>query len=354
MQKSFIKQTIVKLSAIGLLLGSFAANAGIVYQVDRSFGAGTIVGTIETNGTMGPLSAADIISFSFEAFDGTDVVTISSVAGFVQGEGWAYLSATATDLTFDFDGLAADTVLAGKYISFHGGIGDSFDYNLLANFVGKIEQLVHQSPLHPEHRVDSPARSGQVVIASTEDSSLDCSATPVKMGEVMAGFQAGFTGGSHTEIGNPAEFFMTLGGEARRGFVIPETGGSSAQCENDFILVSGFLGTGIETSDGFVIRTPKEAKDNVSSGFRGLIAAQRFEVDGVQIDHMNTAAKIAYHPNGNRIAVLASGIILEPYTLAPGVHSASVIYGIDPGRDGVVDFELPFTTSFTINAGPAQ
>lgn len=350
MRASFFRRTIVRLTTIGLLLGSLAAHGGIVYQVDRSFGAGTIVGTIETNGTMGPLAAGDIESFSLEAFDGTDDITISSVAGFVQGEGWAYLSATATELTLDFDGLAA----AQKYISFHGGIGDSFDYNLLGNFVGKIEQLIHQSPAHPEHRVDSPPRSGQVVIASTEGSGVDCSATPVKMGEVMAGFQAGFTGGSHTEIGNPADFFMTLGGDARRGFIIPENGGSSAQCENDFILVSGFLGTGIETSTGIVLRKPKEARDNVSSGFSGLIAAQRFEVDGVQIEHMNTAVKIGYHPNGARLAILTSGIILEPYTLAPGLHSASVIYEIDDNRDGVVDYEAPFTASFTISAGPAE
>ena len=195
--------------------------------------------------------------------------------------------------------------------------------------------------------MDSPTREGSVIIASTEGSNLDCSVTPVKMGEVMAGFQAGFTGDSHTEIGNPADFFMTLGGEARRGFVIPENGGSSAQCENDFILISGFLGAGIARPDGTVIRTPKEARDRVTSGIFGLFAGQRFEVDGVLIKHMNTTAKIGFLPNGVRLAVLSSGIILEPYSLPPGTHSASVIYEIDNNRDGVVDFEDSYTASFT-------
>ena len=55
-----------------------------------------------------------------------------------------------------------------------------------------------------------------------------------------------------------------------------------------------------------------------------------------------------------RLAILTSGVILEPYSLTPGIHIASVIYEIDDNRDGVVDYEFPLTTSFTIHAGPAQ
>lgn len=353
MREAIIKRTILGLSATVLLFGSLAAHAGITYYVDRAVGTGTINGTIETNGTIGLLNDSDIVSFSFQVFDGTDIVEISSAAGgFAHGNAWGYLTATATVLQFDFDGVLADP--GAELISFHGDLGGTnfLDYNLLGNFLGKLEQLVHRND-GPEHIVSSP-QAGVVVIARTEHTTLDCSATPVKMGEVMAGFQAGFTGGSHTEIGNPADFFMTLGGDARRGFIIPETGGSSAQCENDFILISGFLGAGIETAGGIEIRKPKEAKDRVSSGFSGLIPAQRFEVDGVQIEHMNTATKIGYQPNGTRLAVLTSGVILEPYSLPPGIHTASVIYDIDVDRDGIVDFELPFTTSFTIIAAPAE
>jgi len=352
MRDTFIGRVILGLSATGLLFGSLAAHAGITYYVDRAVGAGTITGTIETDGTIGPISDLEIVSFSFQVFDGTDIVEISSAAGgFAHGDAWGYLTATATDLQFDFDGVLAD---AAEGITFHGDLGGTnfLDYNLVGNFLGRLEQLVHRND-GPEHIVSTP-QAGVVVIARTEHTTLDCSATPVKMGEVMAGFQAGFTGGSHTEIGNPADYFMTLGGDPRRGFVIAESGRSSAQCENDFILVSGFLGSVIETANGFVRRTPKEAKDSVSSGFFGLIATQRFEVDGAQYEHMNTGAKIGHHPNGNRLAVLTSGVIFQPYSLTPGIHTASVIYEIDADRDGVVDYDYPFTTSFTINAGPAQ
>lgn len=353
MQDSFLKRLILCLSATGLLFGSLAAHAGITYHVDRAVGTGTITGTIETNGNMGPISDLDIISFSFQVYDGTDIVEISSAAGgFAHGDAWSYLTATATDLQFDFDGALADP--GAGMISFHGPLaGTHFaDYNLLANFLGRLEQLVHRHD-GPEHIVSSP-RAGIVVIARTENTALDCSVSPVKMGEVMAGFQAGFTGGSHTEVGNPADFFMTLGGETRRGFIIPENGDSSAQCENDFILVGGFIGSAIERPDGSSVRKPKEARDLVSSGFDGLIAGQRFEVDGVLLEHMNTASKIGFHPNGARLAVMTSGVILEPYSQAPGIHTATVIYDVDGDRDGIVDFEMPYTTSFTIHAAPAD
>ena len=66
MRVSLLKRTFVGLTTIGLLLGSLAAHAGIVYQVDRSFGAGTLVGTIATNGNLGLLEDTDIVSFSFD------------------------------------------------------------------------------------------------------------------------------------------------------------------------------------------------------------------------------------------------------------------------------------------------
>jgi len=195
-----------------------------------------------------------------------------------------------------------------------------------------------------------------LVFASYSTTAEECGGPVVSLGEVMAGFQAGFTAGSHTDVGNPADFFVTLGGETRRGFIFPEYEASSVQCENDYVLIAGFLGAGIETASGIAIRTPKEAKDNVSSGFEGLIPSQRFEIDGVQIEHMNTAVKVGFlpEPDGIRYAVLTSGVILQPFSLLPGIHNASVIYDLDVDKDGIVDYELPFTASFTITAAPEE
>jgi hypothetical protein len=42
------------------------------------------------------------------------------------------------------------------------------------------------------------------------------------MGEVMAGLQAGLTGGAHTVDGAPEAFFGAVNFEERRGFIVPE------------------------------------------------------------------------------------------------------------------------------------
>ena len=95
------KATIGRLVAAGILFWSLGAQAqNIVYQVDRTFGVeahilrgitkGTIIGTIETDGKLGTLSTENIVSWSFEAFDGKDIVSISSAGvGGLQGHAWA-------------------------------------------------------------------------------------------------------------------------------------------------------------------------------------------------------------------------------------------------------------------------
>lgn len=366
------KATIGRLVAAGILFWSLGAQAqNIVYQVDRTFGVetnilrgitkGTIIGTIETDGQLGALGTENIVSWSFEAFDGKDIVSISSAGvGGLQGHAWGFLSATATELTFDFDG-ARNSGLQHRYITFNGGgtneegMPFSFDYSLLANYVGEIEQLVHQFGAIGEHRVDSPPRSGQVVIARVDDPvAADCGAPAVGLGEVLAGFQAGFTGGTHTEFGPANDFFVAFGGEDRRGFVIPESIDRSDQCENDYILVSGFVGALISRANGTVVRSTEEARNLALNGFDGFFAGQRFEVDGVLIDQMNTTAKLWKAPNGARFAVVSSGIILEPYSLSPGLHAARIIYEISLNGDGNVDDEPELSAAFRINAASEE
>ena len=151
-----------------LLFCSFGAHANTVYNVNRTIGAGTLSGTIETNGTVGTLSADDILSWSFEMFDGTDTIAISSATGgFLQGSAWKYLTASSTSLTFDFDGTFADPDPSVEGISFVDGdsqVPYTAGYNLLGNFLGKLEQLVHQFGTDGEHRVES-IQQGVVLIA---------------------------------------------------------------------------------------------------------------------------------------------------------------------------------------------
>jgi hypothetical protein len=364
-----MKTTIVRLAAAGLIFLSIGAQAqnNIVYQVDRAFGGGTVIGSIETDGTLGSLSVGNIVSWSFEGNDGVDVISISSASGgFPLGTAWKYLTATPTTLSFDFDGAYADPDPSVEFIAFVGSddqVPYTASYNLLGNAFGKIEQFVHQFGAEPEtgeHRIDSPTRSGDVVIARSE--AADCSAPRVSLGEVMAGFQSGIVAGINNEYGPAGDYFMAASGENRRGFIVPEAAaeyglGRSAQCENDFILISGYVGATIALPDGSQIRMPKEAIDAVSAGLNGFVVYQQFELDGALVEHMNTAPKIGYLPNGRRAALIASGFIIEPYSLSQGNHSAVLTYGLDldcrPSRggvcDGVADFDLVYVAPFFIN-----
>ena len=161
-----MKSNFLKLIAVGLFFCSLGAQAQTVYQVNRTIGSGSISGTIETDGTTGALSMSNILSWSFEANDGTDIISISWESGFLQGDAWGYLLATDSQLVFDFDGALADPNVS--HISFHGQDNPqtySFDYNLLGNFLGKLEQLVHQGDPSGDHLTQS-FRSGMVVIGT--------------------------------------------------------------------------------------------------------------------------------------------------------------------------------------------
>lgn len=346
-----------KFITAALLFFASSANAqNISYNLDRPFGGGWITGTIETDGTIGSLSPGNIVNWSFVAFDGTDEVSISSATGgFLHGNAWSYLTATSTDLSFDFDGALADSSV--EFISFvdeDTQVPETSSYNLLGNFLGPIEQIVHQFGIPPNnggHVVNSQARQGNIVIAQTNNkSAVDCRAPSVSLGEVMAGFQSGFTAGSHTKIGPAGDYMLGLFGEDRRGFIVPESIDLSYQCENDFILISGFVGAAIRSASGLSIRSPKEAIDRVMSGLDGLIVSQRFEVDGVLIEHTNTPAKIGSLPSGTTLAVISSGIIIEPYSLAEGWHVAEIVYGFDFDGDEMPDFDYVVAATFRINA----
>jgi hypothetical protein len=83
----------------------------------------------------------------------------------LQGDAWEYLSATVSELVFDFDGAFADTNV--NLVSFNGGDGSvpfSFDYNLVGSeLLGRLEQLIHQFGTDGEHFADSPREGVEVI-----------------------------------------------------------------------------------------------------------------------------------------------------------------------------------------------
>lgn len=107
---------IAAVAVAGLFAVAFNAHA-TVFNVDRTIGGGTVTGYITTDDTIGALSSANIIDWAFTltspGLNGGSPDSIS--AGNLQIS--AGLSATATDLLFDFS-------LAG-FTFFQGGPDDN-------------------------------------------------------------------------------------------------------------------------------------------------------------------------------------------------------------------------------------
>lgn len=355
MTKNKTIKTMAGIAATSMLFWSLGAQAqNIVYEIERAFGGATVVGTIETDGHIGPLTDNEthIVSWQFTVDDGSNAhgpITFGSDSGGgMTGSGWGFLIATDTELLFDSD--AAYAVGDFRDVQFFVDTGtDGYNYGWAAapNLGWKKEQFAHffvGGPHYAEDLLDGVEAVGRIPTPT------DCSAPNVSLGEVMAGFQAGLTAGPHTELGPAGDYFVAFQGEDRRGFVIPENTDASQQCENDFILISGWFAIPFEQRDGTVL-TPSQALDRAGSFSirNGSIAGQRFEVDGVLMEHMNTKAKLGYLPNGRRVAYVNSGIVLEPGSLPVGSHSATITYELDFGNDGSIDFEIPFSATFKIN-----
>ena len=88
---------------VGVLAPSLT-NAGTIYNVNRTIGAGTVIGFIETDGTLGVLTTANIIGGSITISHPNldpDPSVIPFLGNSYKINGDA-LEATATELTYDF------------------------------------------------------------------------------------------------------------------------------------------------------------------------------------------------------------------------------------------------------------
>ncbi|MDH3338290.1 MAG: hypothetical protein OER22_16360 [Gammaproteobacteria bacterium] len=117
----------------------------------------------------------------------------------------------------------------------------------------------------------------------------DCSEPFVTFGEVNAGLQAGFTGGIPNSNTLPSGHFLAAAGIEHRGFISP-------------------------------LPDP--------NGPTGWLC----EVDGVQLEVVETAARWAVQPdffNDTAQVLKAWGAFIELYSLEPGFHTATLKGSID-------------------------
>ena len=87
---------------------SVASATPTTYVVNRAIGAGSVTGFIETDGSMGVLSAPNFVDWNLVLFDGTSTYNVTGpLSGnnsdiFIQG---ADTAAFGTDLMFNFSGV---------------------------------------------------------------------------------------------------------------------------------------------------------------------------------------------------------------------------------------------------------
>lgn len=103
------KRTLLALVVSGCALIN-AAQAGITYQVDRTIGLGSVVGTITTDGALGVLAGSDITAFNLH-LNGLGVsldISNPSAGAYIVGSD---VTATAQNLLFNFSGTDAGILL---------------------------------------------------------------------------------------------------------------------------------------------------------------------------------------------------------------------------------------------------
>ena len=115
-----------KIAALAIALATLSLNGAyasdITYSVDQILGSGSVTGTITTNGTIGILTAADILSFNLILNDGTKSADLTSGSVYVNKDacctagtpGGVDLTASPTVLMFNYSGTDAGDFIIGN------------------------------------------------------------------------------------------------------------------------------------------------------------------------------------------------------------------------------------------------
>ncbi len=111
----------MKLLVITTLLGAMSALCGpITYNVNRTIGAGSVSGTIQTDGTVGILGSSNILDWNLLLNDGTTSFTNLGPASGNNSEilftATTNLTATPSQLLFDFNGPTGGVMFQSPFI----------------------------------------------------------------------------------------------------------------------------------------------------------------------------------------------------------------------------------------------
>jgi hypothetical protein len=144
-----------------LFLVGVSTASPITYSVNRTIAAGSLTGTIQTDGTVGVLTAANITDWNLTLNDGTNTFILTGPASgnnshvFIVGND---VSATAAALSFNFSGVDSG------YFLFQVSFGSGQHYYCDATSAGVCSAGERVVPQSLPGQLATP--SGSVVIGS--------------------------------------------------------------------------------------------------------------------------------------------------------------------------------------------
>jgi PEP-CTERM motif len=105
---------------VSVLLGVNAASASITYDVDQHIGAGSVFGTVTTDGMIGALKASDFTSWNL-TLQGNGASFVLTQANSVTWGSDTGVQATASNISFDFGNPTA-------FLVFQDGVSSGSRY----------------------------------------------------------------------------------------------------------------------------------------------------------------------------------------------------------------------------------
>lgn len=161
----------------------------ISYDVNRTIGSGSVIGTIETDGTTGVLTASNVIGWSLtiDADVGVGTSVLINPANSELRLSGSLLSAVADDLLFDFDGTSGFALFQNP------GIGSGMNFWCVEGLfgsgcVGGGFESVMEFPGSGQS-VDRRG-SGQVAIATLPNTAVPEPASAALLGFGLAALAA--------------------------------------------------------------------------------------------------------------------------------------------------------------------
>ena len=122
-----------------LLVGTSTVYAATIYDVNLPIEGGGITGTIETDGTLGPLLTENILSFNLVFSDGIDTQVVTSTSASTSLVSNGLLRASADGLVLDFTNPSSTNPFNTFQIAYNGlptGPGEAFLFDTQLGVAG--------------------------------------------------------------------------------------------------------------------------------------------------------------------------------------------------------------------------